>query len=439
MSTQARTALAPEIELPVAAAQAETVDAARVRLWRNRNFNLFWASQTSDAFGDAAAAIIIPLLVLNATGSVAQMGFVTATTGITGLVATLLSGIVTDRVNRRKLMINCDIGRTVCYLLIPLSWWLWGPSLWIIYVVAILSAYLTATFVVAYNTIVPNIVAQNQIHEANGHLQTTAALAYIAGPIIAGFASSLLNPTMAVIVVAASYVVSAILMVLVKVGKSSADRSKESGETKASPFQEFMAGIRFLLNHRVLRAVTMLLIVFFFVSAATVNLAIFRLKDDLQQSDKVIGTVFGIASCGSILGGILAATLRRRWGFGPSFLGSMMLQGIAIICIGLAPSVAVMTVLATLFTFGLTVRYISTMTLRQEVTPDHLLGRVTSALLTLVLVLTPIGVALATVLAERLGTRTVLICTGAISVGVAIIGFFTSAQTRRPVSDDMLA
>jgi MFS family permease len=444
MSSQVRTALpmeplAPEIKLPVSAAQAETGDAVRVRLWRDRNFNLFWASQTFDALGDAASLIIIPLLVLKATGSVAQMGLVTAATGITGLVTTFFSGIVIDRLNRRKLMINCDIGRSVCYLLIPLSWLLWGPTIWIIYVVAIISAYLTANFIVAYNTIVPNIVAQNQIHEANGHLQTTAALAYIAGPIIAGFASTLLNPTMAVTVVAASYVVSAILMLLVKIRKSSANPSSTSGETKASRFQEFMAGIRFLLNHRVLRAVTMLLIVFFFVSGATVNLAIFRLKDDLHQSDKVIGIVFGIASCGSIFGGILAAALRRRWGFGPSFLGSLILQGIAIICIGLAPSVAVMTVLATLFTFGLTVRYISTMTLRQEVTPDHLLGRVTSALITLVLVLSPIGMALATVLAEKLGTRTVLIFSGAICVGVAIIGIFTSAQTQRPVSDDTLS
>jgi MFS family permease len=444
MTTEAGTAiplepLAPEIELPEPATKGKTVDEARVRLWRDGNFNLFWASQTFDTLGDAASLIIIPLLVLNATGSVAQMGFVTATTGITSMIATFFSGILTDRLNRRKLMINCDIARTVCYLLIPLSWWFWGPKIWIIYVVAIIAAYLTANFIVAYHTIVPNIVAQNQIHEANGHLQTTAALAYIAGPIIAGFASSLLSPTMAVTVVAASYLASAILMLLVRVRKNSANPSKESEETKASPFQEFMAGIRFLLNHRVLRAVTMLLIVFFFASGATVNLAMFRLKNDLHQSDRVIGTIFGIASCGSIFGGILAAALRRRWGFGPSFLGSLILQGIAIICIGLAPSVAVMTVLATLFTFGLTIRYISTMSLRQEVTPDHLLGRVTSALLTLVLVLTPIGIALATLLAEKLGTRPVLIFSGAICVGGAIIGIFTSAQTRQPVSDDMLS
>jgi MFS family permease len=430
--------LAPDMKPPESAAPAaDAADVTRVRLWRDRNFNLFWASQTADALGDAASLIIIPLLVLNATGSVVQMGLVTAATGITGVVATFFSGIVIDRLNRRKLMINCDIGRAVCYLLVPLSWWLWGPTIWIIYVVTVISAYLTAIFIVAYNTIVPNIVTQDQIHEANGHLQTTAALAYITGPIIAGFASTLLSPSMAVTVVAASYVVSAVLMLLVKLRRASASPPPvEFGETKPSRFQEFMAGIRFLFNHRVLRAVTLLLIVFFFVSGATVNLAIFRLKDELHQSDKVVGVVFGIASIGSILGGLLTATLRRKWGFGASFLGSLLLQGVAIICTGLAPSVTIMTVLATLFTFGLTVRYIATMTLRQEVTPDHLLGRVTSALITLALVLSPIGTALATVLAEKLGTRTILIISGLICVGVAVIGMFTAAQTRRPVSAD---
>src|SRR5438067_1903608 len=58
------------------AAARSTSSAAR--LWRNRNFNMFWFGQSLSALGDAFALIAMPLLVLQATGSVVQMGLVTA-------------------------------------------------------------------------------------------------------------------------------------------------------------------------------------------------------------------------------------------------------------------------------------------------------------------------------------------------------------------------
>jgi hypothetical protein len=66
-------------------------------LWRDRSFAIFWAAQTLSVAGDSFAYIAIPLLVLRATGSVAQMGLLTGAGGAASVGAGLVAGILADR------------------------------------------------------------------------------------------------------------------------------------------------------------------------------------------------------------------------------------------------------------------------------------------------------------------------------------------------------
>jgi MFS family permease len=74
-------------------------------LARDRNFLIFWAGQTFAVLGDAFALVALPLLVLEATGSVARMGQITAVNGAGALLAGLVAGPLVDRLDRRRLMI----------------------------------------------------------------------------------------------------------------------------------------------------------------------------------------------------------------------------------------------------------------------------------------------------------------------------------------------
>ena len=85
---------------------------AHVTDGRGDPFRRVWAGQAISALGDAFAFVAIPLLVLEATGSVARMGLVSATGVAAQMIGGLFSGAIADRVNRRKLMIACDLGRT---------------------------------------------------------------------------------------------------------------------------------------------------------------------------------------------------------------------------------------------------------------------------------------------------------------------------------------
>lgn len=423
-------ASAQERELHVSpeVATGTQTSAPGARLWRDRNFTIFWGGQTLSVLGDTFALIAMPLLVLQATGSVALMGLVTAAYGVGQLISGVFSGPIVDRVDRRRLMILCDIIRIVLYATIPLGWWLAGPQLWLIFVVVGLGAMFGMLFQVAYITAVANLVDRDQITDANSRLEGTFAIAYVLGPMLAGFISARFQPAAAVGIDACSFAVSALTLSAIRLRRAAAARPT----TRERPLAEMLAGVRFLLHQPVLRAVTVLLSTFMVLVAAGNDLFIYRLKHDLGQGDNAVGIVFGLASVGAILSAALAPYLRRRFGFGPCWLGGILLDGVLIAAIGIAPGVAIIAPLAMGFTFANTLSGINSMSLRQEITPDHLLGRVTAAFWTLNQALGPIGAALTTAIAAGAGTSAVLLAMGAGGIVLAAIGVFTPARARWP-------
>jgi MFS family permease len=177
-------------------------------LWRDRDFSVFWAAQTLSVVGDSFALIALPLLVLRATGSVAQMGLLTAVAAVASVVAGVFAGVVVDRLDRRMLLVVCDLARTVLYGLVPLAW-AFGPHIWLLYVVLPLGEAVGMLFSVTYVTAVRALVPRDRITQANGRLSATAAAAGVIGPVLAGAVAARFGPAVAVGVDAASFAVSA--------------------------------------------------------------------------------------------------------------------------------------------------------------------------------------------------------------------------------------
>ena len=406
------------------------------RLWRNRGFNVFWAGQSLSALGDSFALLALPLLVFEATGSVVQMGLVTGTFGIGEIVSGLVSGVIVDRVDRRRLMILCDVLRLILYGSIPLVWLLAGPQLWLIYVVVGCGAALGMTFQVAFMTALVNLVDRDQLSDANARVSASASLAFVFGPVLAGILSARIGPTASVAVDALSFGVSALTLTWIRLRRASAVRTIERGH--ASPRRtliEFMEGIRFLAGQPTLRAVMLLLAGLSFVMAGMMDLFIFHLKNDLHQSDSAVGLVIGLAGIGGVGGGLIAPMLRRRFGFGASWLGGWVLTSVSCVLIGIVPSLWLIVMGAVGYIFGDMLSGTNSVTLRQELTPDHLLGRVTATVWTITGVASPIGAAALTLLAGRVGGAEAITIGGLFFVALTIFGFFTPARRRHPERD----
>jgi len=400
-------------------------------LWRNRGFNILWAGQTLSALGDSFALVALPLLVLQATGSVAQMGLVTGVNGIGQIIAGIFAGVIVDRVDRRRLMIACDLARTALYGLIPLWWALRGPAFWLIYLVVLGASLLNMGFQVAYMTAVANLVERSQITEANGRLQATYAVAYVVGPMLAGLVSARTGPVIAIGIDAFTFAMSAASLTLIRL-RVSAPNGSSLARKAESRLGELIAGARYLWAQPTLRAITWLTAMTSLLVGGGMDLFIYHLKHDLAQGDSAVGLTLGLASIGAALGSVVAPLLRRRFGFGVTWITGFAVSGLALAFVGPAPNVALVAVFASCYTLGDTVRVILQISLRQELTPDHLLGRVTSAFWTLGAVPMSLGAALGAALAQRVGAPGVLIGMGLGAFILSMISIATPVRHARP-------
>ncbi len=366
--------------------------------------------------GDAFSTVAVPLLALHATGSVAQMGVLTALTGVASVVTGTFAGGIVDRFDRRRVLVVCDVGRFLLYGLIPVLWWV-TPVIWPLYVIVPLAAVLGMVFNVAYVTVLPSIVDPGDITRANGVLYGIFAVAGVAGPALAGVVSGAFGPAAAIGLDSLTFLVSAFGLRFIRL------RPYEKEETGGR-----LAGARFLLGNPVLRTMTILLTALIFLTAGLDDLVVFHLKQNLEQPDAVVGYVLGAGAIGTIAGSMVVARVRGRLGFGPTWLVSTTLAGLAVVAIALAGGVAGIGALMALFSLAITVGAICSMSLRQEITPAHLLGRVTAAFWTIHYALGPLGATLATWTAAGQGVAPVVAVMGAGLVLTAVGGAFSPVR-----------
>ncbi|MCC0094838.1 MFS transporter [Streptomyces flavotricini] len=402
-------------------------------LRRNRDFNVFWLGQALSVLGGSISLLALPLLVFEATGSVVQMGLITVISGVGTIVTGLFAGYVVDRTDRRRLMIACDLVRALLLGAVPFVW-LAGPRIWVLYVLTALVTTLKTLFDVAYVTAVPNLVRAEHLITANGRLTATFAFGTLCGPAAAGFIAAGVGPDWALGVDGATFLVSAVSLRWVAFGRegTAGPVTAETGVSQAGKLREmFLEGFRFLWAHPVLRALTVLLTLLTFVTMGATDLLVFRIRHDLGLGAATVGYVIAVSGLGVVGAAFAAAPLRRTFGFGSCWLGSVALIGVAMAVTGVSGSLPVIAAAAAVFMFGLTLGAVCSLTLRQEVTPDPLLGRVTSAFWTVHGASGPVGAAALTLLAGRHGVPAVSVGAGAFCLAIVGAGLLTPLRGSR--------
>ncbi|MFF4445647.1 MFS transporter [Streptomyces sp. NPDC001502] len=409
---------------------------------RNRDFTVFWLGQALSVLGGSVSMLALPLLVLDATGSIVQMGLVTVVSAATAIGTGVFAGYVVDRVDRRRLMIVCDLVRAVLLGAVPLVWWVAGPQIWLLYVLTALTAVLRTLFDVAYVTAIPNLVRTQDLTAANGRLMGTFALGSLLGPVVAGFLTAGVGADWALALDGATFLVSAASLGWVRftarpAGEGADRATDEPGDRAgagggAGVFREmFVVGFRFLWSHPLLRPLTVGLTLLTFVTMGATDLLIYRVQHDLGRDAATLGYVIAAGGAGSVAAALSAGRLRRLFGFGTCWLASIAMIAVGVTVTGVSRSVPVIAVLSAVSMFGMTLGGICSMTLRQEVTPDHLLGRVTSAFWTVHNASGPVGAAVLTLLAARHGVPAVSLAGGALCLLILGGGLLTPLRGSR--------
>ena len=378
-----------------------------------RDFNAFWAGQSISLVGSQVTTLALPLTAILALGATAaELGALQAVRFLPFLIFALPLGIVTDRVRRRPLLIAADLGRAAALASVPLAAVQGALRIELLYGVAFVTGALTVLFDVAYVTVVPSLVTTERVVAANAKLLTSSSVAEVGGPAVAGQLVHALGAPFAMLVDAASFVVGATSIALIRRPESSPPSARNRALGR-----EIREGLAASFGNRYVRAVGLMAATYNLIETAILTLFIPFAIRDLRFDPAALGLVLGTGAVGALTGALVATSLGRRLGIGPALVVAMIVECVAFVPIGAlseaSPAVASILVVA-LFAngFGLAVSNVHSVSVRQTVTAPALLGRMNAGYRFLVTGTVPIGAVLGGALGEAVGLRFALVILG---------------------------
>lgn len=277
----------------------------RLGVLREPGYRRLFLGRTTSLIGDGMSPVAIAFAVLHLSGSATDLGIVFSARSLLLIALVLVAGVIGDRVSPRVSMLGADFVRTVSMGIAAALLLTGTAEVWQLAVLYGIDGAATAFFNPASNALVPQIVPQRRLQEANALLELSRSLGRVIGPALAGILLAIGSPGSALAVDAATFAVSAVALAGLR-----APRPQES--TGDSFFAELRHGWREFSSRSWLVAVV--------CGAAAVNCVYYPAiqvlgpvvaEDHLHGSSSwaVIATAMGI---GALLGGAIALAIRPR-------------------------------------------------------------------------------------------------------------------------------
>lgn len=384
-------------------------------LWRNRDFNLLWGGQALSGLGSSMATLAYPLVVLALTGSAVTAGVVGTVALVVQLVLTLPAGVLVDRVNRRRLLITCDLVRLLAFAVLGIALATGHGSLGLVIGVAVIEAMCDTPFFNAAMAAVRNLVPTAQVPAAMARNEARQYAVSLVGPPLGGVAFGL-GRAVPFLANALSYLLSLGSLLLIRRPL----QQRHEGETHGSALHDLGEGLRFIVRDPFTRAAVLI--------AGPLNLGfngiLFGIVLVLRGhglSPGLIGTAETIFGVGGLLGAICAAWLMQHFST-PTLIRAICIAGVPLLLavrpLSASPAatvpVALLAFLAPALNAGLFGHLAS-------VVPDRVQGRVMSALMMAATGMASLAPLAAGVLVHRFGaTGLVIGAAGCILVAAAV-------------------
>ncbi|BCY16515.1 MFS transporter [Leptolinea sp. HRD-7] len=363
-----------------------------------RDFRLLFAGATTSLLGDQFSLIATPWLVLQLTHDPMALGTVLALQGIPRALFMLIGGAITDRFSPRKVMLSASIIRFFLTAMMALVVITGTVQIWMIYLFSLAFGIVAGFAIPAENSIVPQLVAEEDLQAGNSIIMGITQLAGFVGPTIAGvlignFAGSNTGIFLAFFIDAITFIVSAITLALIHTAKTSTPETREE-----TVWAAILNGIKYLVNDRALRLVFIVLmsINFFLLGPLLVGIPVLA-SERLAEGAIAYGLLLS-AFAGGNLAGILGAGALPR----PTTGTMKLILVVFVVAFGLGVASLGFVIntwvdFASMAILGLANGYVSILmfTWMQIQTPKDMLGRMMSLITFSSTGLVPISQALA--------------------------------------------
>ena len=345
------------------------------------------AAQSAEQISLAAAPMVAVLALGAGPG---ETGFIAAAQTLPFLLLSIPTGILADRMSRRALMIAAEALRAVALLALVVLALTGGLTIWLLAILGFLGAAGTVAFSVAAPALVPSLVPRAALAAANGRIELTRAVAFAGGPALAGALVGWAGASSAFVLATLLSGLGVLMLVRVRETARPASTHRHMG-------RELIDGAVFVWTHKLLRPLVATSVVWnlawFVLQAAYVPYAVRA----LGLSAGGVGTTLAAFGGGMLVGSMVAPRVMRALTFGEAVVvGPVMSLIAALVMLATiwVPSGYVAGLSFFLFGAGPILWTISQITLRQTVTPDPLLGRVSALFMTASAGSRPLGAAL---------------------------------------------
>ena len=382
-------------------------------LWRNRDFVKLWGSLTVTHFGGQITFLALPLtaaLMLDATPF--ELGILTALEALPYPLFGLFAGVLVDRVRKLPIIILSDVARGLALLAIPICAWLDMLTMTLLYVVGFLVGLASVIGWPAYQVFMTERVGRANLVEANAKIGISDSASQLIGPGLAGALIQWLTAPIAILLDAISFFASAWMLRGIPPAPTDAPKA-EARNVKA----EIAEGLSAIWRNTTLRALVWTIGLWQIFRHAYIAIVILFAARELGFSAGTVGALFMAAGLGSLAAAAATSKLNVRFGVGPTMLASIGGTGAAWLVMASAmgpPWLAFLLFAGGLFLLDLSamVFFINYLTLRQAVTPDRLLGRVTATMICLTVATAPLGGLAGGWIAEHVGLRAAIVFAG---------------------------
>jgi len=396
-----------------AGADASTSQSQRPKLGRPY-WRMWWANAISST-GDGAFVAALPLLAVTITRDPRLVSVVTAATYLPWMLFSLPAGAIVDRYDRATLMWRSQAVQAAIVVAITMGVVFRQANIALLGLAGFGLGCAEVIFSNAAQSVLPALVPPELLPKANGSQQIslTVGESFLGPPV-----GSLLFAAAAALpfgLDAASFAGSAALVATLPRSQKNA---KDTSRTKIRT--QIKEGLRWLTRHRLLRVVAVLLGVYNFANQMGQAILVLLATQTLHVGSRGYGFLLAACAVGSVVGGLVCPALTRRLGFLPSLVIGGAIDATVFVGIGLAPDPAVAAVMLAGQGFGVAMWNVVTVSLRQQIVPSDLLGRVNSVYRMLGWGLMPVGALAGGFVAHAAGLRAPYIVAGVLC-GLALL------------------
>jgi MFS family permease len=391
-------------------------------LLRDATYRRLWSSILISSFGGQVTMLALPLtaaVLLQASPT--QMGLLTSMEIVPFVLFSLPAGVWLDRVRKLPVYVASETVLAFAVASVPVAWALGWLSMTWMYAVGFFIGTVYTIAGSAAQIVLTQVVPRERLVEAHAKNALASSGAEVAGPGFAGALIRVVGAPLALLVDAVLLLASALILRGIAI-----DEQRDTGHTTAF-WSDLKDGLRFVASQRLLLALAACVGGWQMCHHAAIVVQILFATRTLGLSEQAVGLSYVALGAGTVLASLLGDRISRRIGPGPCLVLGIAVCGSGWLLVANVPAgpwgVAAFSLMLSLFGVGAVLIFINFLALRQAVTPEPLLGRMTSTMRWLILIPAGPGALLGGWLGEHMGLRAAMVFAGSAALVLAAVAW----------------